>query len=96
MVISFFVCHTEWFEDAQSKMNKVVLSIGRMSLAIYLIHYFFIPHSDLLKKMGSCLDNLTLYMIVLLYSIAILAFCVLFISILSNSQFVKKYVLGRK
>ena len=52
MVVSFFVCHEEWFENVTSKINKVVLSIGKLSLAIYLLQYFFIP--DL--RMNSWID----------------------------------------
>lgn len=96
VIVSFFICHEEWFKDSTTKINKVVLSIGKMSLAIYLVHYLFIPQSDVLIKWGVYLDNFTLYVTVLLYSIIIIAFCVVFISVLSNSIFIKKYVLGRK
>ena len=94
MVVSFFVCHASWF-DRKSKINATILSIGRKSLAIYLLQYFFIPHFALNGWINDC-DLFTIHVISLVYTIVITIICLMFISILSNSQFVKKFVLGRK
>lgn len=93
MVISFFVCHASWF-DSKSKINSTVLSIGRKSLAIYLLQYFFIPHFAL--GWINALDLFTIHVISTLYTFVITITCLLFISMLSNSTFVKQYCLGQK
>lgn len=93
MVVSFFVCHASWF-DSKSKINSTVLSIGRKSLAIYLLQYFFIPHFAL--GWINNLDLFTIHVISTLYTFVITIICLLFISMLSNSTFLKQYCLGQK
>ena len=95
-IISFFVCHAEGFQR-ETKVNSLINCIGQNSLAIYLLHYFFLPHFTLLRKEWfSELNILTINLISILYTVAITALCLLFIKFLSNSKFVKQYVLGKK
>lgn len=94
IVVSFFVCHASWF-DKKNRLNTIILSIGQKSLAIYLLQYFFLP--DI--KFFSLIDNvdlLTIHIISILYTLVITILCLLFISILSNSYFIRKYCLGQK
>lgn len=94
-VVSFFVCHESSFQR-ENKFNSLVSLIGQNSLAIYLIHYFFLPHFDPLPEWFEGLNMVTVHLISLLYTVAITALCLLFIKFLSNSKFINKYVLGRK
>ena len=95
VVISFFVCHSSWF-DKESKGMSMIREIGKRSLAIYLLHYFFIPHLLPLPSWLAELDRTSVPVFSLTYSVVILAVCMLFITLLMNSKIVAKYVLGQK
>ena len=95
-IVSFFVCHENDFQR-ETKWGSLIRLIGQNSLAIYLLHYFFLPHFILLRKEWfSGLNILTINLLSILYTVAITALCLLFIKFLSNSKFVSKYVLGKK
>jgi fucose 4-O-acetylase-like acetyltransferase len=74
----------------------MVSLIGQNSLAIYLLHYFFLPHFDPRPEWFSGLNMTTVHLLSMLYSIAITGLCLVFIKFLSNSEFIRKYVLGKK
>lgn len=94
-IVSFFVCHEEGFQR-ETKFNSLTALIGRNSLAIYLIHYFFLPHFRPIPEWFADLNMITVHLLSMLYTVAITALCLLFIKFLSNSKFVSKYVLGKK
>lgn len=48
-VFSFFYNHASFFED-NNMLSRVVQFVGRRTLDIYLIHYFFIPDLSALKS----------------------------------------------
>ena len=95
VVVSFFVCNKHFF-DADTRINRIISVIGKKSLAIYLLQYFFIPSflswSDVLTR----LDGFTIHIISIAYTIVITAICLLFVSMLSNSNVVRRLVLGQK
>lgn len=92
IVVSFFYCNQQVF-NKENKLNNLILKIGQNSLAIYFLQYFFMPNfSDF--QFGA--DLLTRYAVSFLYTIFITTLCMTFIELLSNSVFVKKYVLGNK
>ena len=95
IVISFFYCHQEVF-NADTRLNKLILKIGQNSLAIYLLQYFFMPDFSAFPTWLEGLDWLSIYAISFAYTIFITALCMVFIELLSNSVFVKKYLLGKK
>ena len=95
IVISFFVCHAKGF-DKETRINKIILSIGQKSLPIYLLQYFFIPHFNIVPNWIVSLDIFSIHIISCFYMVVITGTCLLFISILSNSKVVKRYVLGQK
>lgn len=95
IVISLFYCRQEVF-NAESRLNKLILKIGQNSLAIYLLQYFFMPDFSAFPTWLEGLDWLSIYAISFAYTIFITTLCMVFIELLSNSVFVKKYVLGKK
>ena len=95
IVVSFFVCKKTVF-DEKTHFNRIILSIGRKSLAIYLLQYFFIPNFKAWPEWIAGLDELTVHVISLAYAMIITVLCLLFIEFLSNSRIVGKYALGQK
>ena len=94
-IVSFFVCHADCFQR-ETKINSLINYIGQNSLAIYLLHYFFWPRFRPLPEWFMELNMMTANLLSMLYTLAITAFCLLFIKFLSNSKYVGKYVLGKK
>jgi len=95
VVISFFVCNAITF-DKDNKINRIIMSVGRKSLPIYLLQYFFIPHFAPIPEWMKDLDKFNVHIISFSYTVLITGVCLLFITLLSNSNVVKKYVLGQK
>ena len=95
MIIALFFKHKDAFSK-ETKVNRLISFIGRYTLPIYLLQYFFMP--DLRHFAGTInnLDMLTVNIICMGYTVVTIALCVLFIWLLSNSCFVCKYVLGHK
>ena len=94
-IVSFFVCNADSFQR-ETKVNSLINYIGRNSLAIYLLHYFFWPRFRPLPEWFVGLNMVTANLLSMLYTIAITALCLLFIKFLSNSKYIRKYVLGKK
>lgn len=95
VVISFFYCNQEKF-NSNSRWNNLILKIGQNSLAIYLLQYFFMPNFSAFPEWLAGLDTLSTFAISFAYTIFATALCMVFIELLSNSVFVKRYVLGKK
>lgn len=95
IVVSWFVCHAELF-NSETKINKMIMKIGQCSLAIYLLQYFFIPSFMAFPNWVKGLDEVTVHVISLGYTVVITAMCMCFISLFGNSKYIKKYVLGQK
>lgn len=94
-IVSFFVCHENYFQR-ETKLNSLIILIGQNSLAIYLLQYFFLPWFNPRPEWFNGLDMLTVHLFSMLYTVAITALCLLFVKFLSNSKFVKQYILGKK
>ena len=92
LVISWFACHENMF-DADNVLNKVALNVGRKSLPVYLLHFFFLPNTLAFCSIEDGVDVVTAHII---YSLFILAICYLFITLLSNSIIIRRYFLGLK
>lgn len=95
IVISLFYCQQEVF-NRDTRLNKLISKIGQNSLAIYLLQYFFMPDLSAFPEWLAGLDMLSAFAISFAYTVFITALCMVFIELLSNSVFVKKYVLGKK
>ena len=94
-VISYFACHADYFQQ-KSKVNSIINCIGQNSLAIYLLQYFFLPHFQPRPEWFAELNMVTVHLLSLLYTVAITGLCLVFIKFLSNSKYIRKYVLGKK
>lgn len=95
IVVSLFYCKQEIFSK-DNRINSIIQNIGKNSLAIYLLQYFFMPDFSGYPQWLKSLDWLSIYAISFGYTVFITALCMLFIYLLSNSTFVKKYALGKK
>jgi peptidoglycan/LPS O-acetylase OafA/YrhL len=94
-IVSFFLCQESSFQR-QTKLNSLINLIGQNSLAIYLIDYFFLPQFQPRPEWLAELNMVTVHLVSMLYTVAITALCLVFIKFLSNSTYIRKYVLGKK
>ena len=95
MVFMFFRYYRDFFE--QTRFGQSLQFIGRRTLDIYLLHYFFLPKLPMVgeffrvNRHNFILDTTASLAIALL----VVAFCVLASNILRVSPFLKKYLFGR-
>jgi peptidoglycan/LPS O-acetylase OafA/YrhL len=94
-IVSFFFCHESCL-GKPSKINSVINHIGQNSLAIYLLHYFFLPKFRPIPEWFEGLDMVTVHLVAMLYTVVVTALCLVFIKFLSHSKYIRKYVLGKK
>lgn len=94
-IVSFFVCHENSFQ-LQTRVNSLINLIGQNSLAIYLIHYFFLPHFRPQPEWFDGLNMVTVHLVSMLYTVLITVLCLIFIKFLSYSKYIRKFVLGKK
>ncbi len=94
-IVSFFVCHENSFQT-QTRVNSLINLIGQNSLAIYLIEYFFLPQFQPRPEWFAELNMVTVHLMSILYTVAITGLCLVFIKFLSNSKYIRQYVLGKK
>ena len=95
VVFMFFRYYHDFFE--QTRFGLSLQFIGRRTLDIYLLHYFFLPKLPMVgeffrvNRHNYILDTTASLAIALL----VVAFCVLASNILRVSPFLKKYLFGR-
>ena len=95
MVFMFFRHYHEFFE--QTRFGAGLQFIGRRTLDIYLLHYFFLPKLPMVgeffrvNRHNFILDTTASLTIALL----VVGFCVITSQLLRVSPFLKKYLFGR-
>ena len=94
-IVSFFVCQESCLQR-QTRLNSLINLIGQNSLAIYLLQYFFLPHFLPLPEWFARLDLVTVHLVSIFYTVAISGLCLVFLTFLSNSKYIRKYVFGKK
>lgn len=94
-IVSFFACHADYFQQ-KSIVNSIINCIGQNSLAIYLLQYFFLPHFQPRPEWFNGLNMVTVHLMSMFYTVAITGLCLVFIKFFSNSEYIRKYVLGKK
>lgn len=94
-VVSLFVCNEEAFKR-ESKIISFLNYVGRNSFAIFLLHYFFVPQFHPRPEWFENLNMTTVHLFSLLYALVVTGICAIFIKLLSNSKFIRKYALGQK
>ena len=95
MVFMFFRHYHEFFE--QTRLGTSLQFIGRRTLDIYLLHYFFLPKLPMVgeffrvNRHNFILDTTASLVIALL----VIGFCIVTSQLLRVSPFFKKYLFGR-
>ena len=96
MVFMFFRHYSDFFSD-KTALGRGLQFIGRRTLDIYLLHYFFLPKLPMVGEFFSVnrhnfiLDTTA----ALAVALVIVAFCVITSQLLRVSPFLKKYLFGR-
>lgn len=96
LLMVFLFASNEKFFSKSTQFNSIIREIGRKTLPIYLLQYFFIPSFSFYSKWIESLDMLTVHIISFGYAFLITALCLLFIYLLEQSSFIKKTVLQQK
>ena len=94
-VISLFACNESLFMK-ENKFVSFLNYVGRNSFSIFFLHYFFLPHLHLPKEIVENADMTTVHVVSLLYALVVTGMCAVFIMLLSNSKFLRKYAFGQK
>lgn len=102
VVFSIFYHYRHYF-DSDSLPAKFIRFIGRRTLDIYLIHWFFIPSkfnniAQLFSKLVESAPQNIIFEFAIVFTIAILviALCLLISSIIRSSSILGHYLLGAK
>lgn len=94
VVFAFFVGKEAFFLK-ENKFNTCILFVGRRTLDIYLIHYFFLPFYPLLT---SFLQQNVVFEILIpsVLSVLIIVISLLISEVIRNSELLAHYLLGVK
>lgn len=96
IVYAFFKRYSDSFEN-KTIIGNSLQYIGRRTLDIYLLHYFFLPH---IPKIGEFLilhNNVIVELSLgLLFSLLIIAVCLCVSNIIRISPFLGKYLFGAR
>lgn len=96
MVFMFFRHYSDFFSD-KTALGRGLQFIGRRTLDIYLLHYFFLPKLPMvgeffrLNRHNFILDTTA----ALAVALVVVAFCVITSQLLRVSPFLKKHLFGR-
>jgi fucose 4-O-acetylase-like acetyltransferase len=78
------------------KVGKALQYIGKRTLDIYLIHYFFIPYLPQIRTIISG-NNVVLELVIVGgLSLIVIAVCLIVSNILRTSPILAKYLFGAK
>lgn len=95
-VFNFFRVHRESFSKA-TKLGASLQYIGRRTLDIYLLHYFFLPSLPCLAGFLSQRENVVFELfVVITCSLLVIAVCLLVSNVLRTSDFLGQYLFGVK
>ena len=96
LVFAFFRRYQESFTQ-QKRLGRTLQYVGRRTLDIYLLHYFFLVMNDcsVLSPYLTKMPVLALF-VELAFSALIIALCLLLSNILRLSPFIAHYFLGAK
>ena len=95
MVFMFFRYYHAFFE--QTRFGSVLQFIGRRTLDIYLLHYFFLPKLPMVgeffkvNRSNFILETTASFALAFL----VIGFCIVTSQLLRVSPFLKKYLFGR-
>ena len=96
MVFAIFYHYRTTF-DQDSIISKPIRFIGRHTLDIYLLHYFLLPELSFMKEWLINNQNIAGKLVItLLFSLIIIAICLLISYIIRSSQFLGHTLWGAK
>lgn len=96
MVFSFFHSKRAFWEK-ENKLTKSFLFVGRRTLDIYLIHYFFIPNLQFMHDWIAQSDIFLIQLILATFiSICIILVCLFASELIRSSNILAYYILGAK
>ena len=101
VIVAFAVvkpwCECEFSKESPSKIIKVLQYIGKESLAIYLLHYFFLfPMTSLRQPMiDMAFGFVPMFVVSFIVSCAIIAIVLGIKSIISKSKLLSMLILGK-
>lgn len=94
MIISWFY-RCRYYFTKDNSVNHIIAYIGHYTLPIYLLQYFFLPNFSMFNNIMG-LDTITTDIICFAYSVINITICIIFIQLISNSTFIKKFLFGIK
>ena len=97
LVIFTFFYHKRDFFERDNKLTRTMLFVGRRTLDIYMLHYFFIPNiTEIASYLGGDGHMLIMLLVTLLLTLAIVGLCLLFSEIIRTSKTLGHFLLGAK
>lgn len=93
--LSCFFCYQRHFES-NSMVNGFLAIVGKYTLPIYVLHYFFLPDLNWLRHIIGSDSTVFVLIILIVIDAAIIGLCILFTKIISISDFLGHYLLGQK
>lgn len=94
-IVFAFFAHKAHFFDKDNAFNRCLLFIGRRTLDIYLLHYFFIP--NFLNLEGIIKANVVTEVVLsLLITLVIVGLCLLVSEVIRSSNLLGHYLFGVK
>lgn len=99
LVFAIFYRYRDTFET-DGRITRSIRFIGRRTLDIYLLHYFFLPdlkaYKDILLTWIEPQNTLLELLVVLLITMLVISMCLLTSAIIRTSSFLGHYLLGAK
>lgn len=95
MIVVLFASNAAVFEKS-GKLARLLVDIGKKSLPIYLLQYFFMPNFKMFPEFLDGTDRFTIHVIAAVYTVLITMTCYAFLKVMEQSKFVRTYVLGQK
>lgn len=96
VVFVFFLTHADYFEK-QSIIPSSFRLVGRRTLDIYMLHYFFMPNLTILTVwLSSTKQSLLLFVVIFFVATAMVAMSLLFGEVIRSSKFLGHYLFGAK
>ena len=95
MIVSLFASNAVVFEKSVW-LVRLLVDIGKKSLPIYLLQYFFMPNFRMYPEFLGGADLFTIHVVAAAYTVLITMICYAFLKVMEQSEFVRRYVLGLK
>lgn len=95
MIVILFASHASVFNQS-GRIVSWLVELGKVSLPIYLLQYFFMPDLLSFPNFINGADQFTIHVVSAVYTILITLICYAFVKVLDQSKFVRRYVLGLK